>query len=831
MMTRFSMATVLSLCLLVLISVFAGSASAGPAAETTDSDKRSPYMLWTPEQIRQMRERLESDEEYRAAVAETIATPDPLERQLLELWRYAVMGDQEAGSRQKARLLTVARSPVPRGAAQWLTVLRYDLLYDQLSEEEIREVESFFRTYIDHAIFRNSLFDPEVFNDERNFSRYHAHFHRIDNWLPNITFPRILSANLMAAALGDEKLIRRAWDHYGSWRWYFDEYLTDGGFYGEEFGKQHALPGEMLMYCIAMENLGLSELGFNYRGRHGATMRGHIESMIWLGLPEINLHSQRPHVPRLIIGDLRGGPRLTAPLNLLQDSIVQGYLPDGRGGTSRWVAHGAWGGEIRGRHPQWDGYTNFTPKMQIPLWFEIAHQRWPDAGFDYFLARERRPEHEAYRPSIYLGLSPIRPQDTRAPRAPSWVAPARGLALLRADESPGYWTSPKPAVGMRLATNYAHDVFDSFALTGFYAFNRPIYLNRHIGGYAADWSRSVLSHAGVKVDGHEPAFTDATTVRFSFQDQLKFVAARSKELFPDIDATRGLMLTDQYLLDIFSLRGLNEQRRTFRWVIHPLGLAELDEAWSELMPMRGRLGATERDMQTATRHRLLPGPDVILSRFHQARTKQTTDPWHLRVVQNSPIAPERRVLPQAWWDRQVGVDLRMIGEEGTLIMVADTPTARHEPEQRPDPEEVPAAYETGGVSILVQRSSPSTVFAALHEPFENGRGSITTFELIARGPDWGAWRIGGAGQSVDDRAYLRFDHRRTPVEVQEENGTKVTFTDHALIRVKEDRIEVFGDIRSLRLPVTEQQRRLYFNGRLSPARISDGIMTYEAPLG
>ncbi|MCC5830762.1 MAG: hypothetical protein JJU36_15050 [Phycisphaeraceae bacterium] len=790
-----------------------------------------PFVLWTAKDIATMRDKLENDPEYAARVERTLGDPIPLERHLLDLWRYVVQDDEQAGQRQKARLLQVARSPVPRGAAQWITVLRYDLLYDKLSEEERELVEDFFRTYIEHAVFRNSLFDPEVFNDERNYSRYHAHYHRIDNWLPNITFPRILSANIMAAALADEELIRRTWNHYGSWRWYFDEYLTDGGFYGEEVDKQRALPGEMLIYCIALDNLGLSELGFNYRGRHGATMRGHIESMIWLAFPKVELHSGRPHIPRMTTGDLRGGPATIRPVNLFQDVVIQGHMPDGRGGTARWLSPGAWGGEIRGNHPQWDGYTNFTPKMQIPLWFEIAHQRWPDAGFDYFLGLDRAPDQEKYQPSLYLGLDPIDPAQTRPPRAPSWVAQHRGFLMLRAEEGRGHWDSPAPAVGMRLANPYAHNVYDNFAITGFYAFNRPIYLNRHIHGYAHDWSRSVLSHAGVKVDGHEPAFTEATTVRHNFQDGLKFVAARSHELFPDIDATRGLMLTDQYLLDIFSLIGKTDQERTFRWLVHPLGHAELNEEWSQPRPMTGELGASERDQATATRHRLLAEPQKLLDTFHQARTRRMDGDWHLRVVQRTDIDPEKRALPQAWWDRKIGVDLRMAAEPGTLVLVADTPTYHHDPERRPDPAQTPGAYETGGASIIAQRQASGTLFAALHEPFEGGEGGITRFQRIDGGTMWGAWRIGGPDQSVDDRAYLRFDHHRGPITVTEDDGTEVTFADHALVRRSAGKVEIFGDVRGVRIRVGDGQTRLYFNGRLSPATIEDGIMTYRSPGG
>ena len=50
---------------------------------------------------------------------------------------------------------------------------------------------------------------------------------------------------------------------------------------------------------------------------------------------------------------------------------------------------------------------------------------------------------------------------------------------------------------------------DCFAITGYYAFNRPIHLNRQVSaGYAGTdpgWSNSIRSHASVLVDGLEPA--------------------------------------------------------------------------------------------------------------------------------------------------------------------------------------------------------------------------------------------------------------------------------------------------------------------------------------
>ena len=47
----------------------------------------------------------------------------------------------------------------------------------------------------------------------------------------------------------DEKLIRECFHSAGGWKYYFDDYLADGQFYGEEFGKQYSMIGEMFLWC------------------------------------------------------------------------------------------------------------------------------------------------------------------------------------------------------------------------------------------------------------------------------------------------------------------------------------------------------------------------------------------------------------------------------------------------------------------------------------------------------------------------------------------------------------------------------------------------------
>ena len=785
-----------------------------------------PFMLWTRADLAVMRKRVETQEWAKAALQRWLAHKNGKVRELGRLVQYAALGDKDAGQKEKAELMRVLRSPIPRGGAQWITVLRYDLLYGELTAEERKAFEEMARIYIDNAIFQNAVFNPKIFNDSRRYSRYDARKYTRTNWLPNIIWPRKVSANLMAAALRDEKLIRRTWAAYGSWKWYFDEYLCDIGFYSEEFSKMGATPGAMLVYCLAVERLGLNELGFGYTGKGGATMRGHIEGLLHLGYPRIDVGSTRPQYPMLTIGDLRqvgSSQSWNLPSPAFQHSLVMGYTADGGGGTVRWKAHGAWGGVIRGKHAQWDGYGGFTPKMQIPLWFELGHARWPQAGFGYFLAQMRAPNEKRYMPSLLFGLEPIDPREVEAPPGPSAVWPQRGLVMLRADESHGYWESPAPAAAMRLATNYAHNVIDNFALVGFYAFNRPIYLNRQVTpGYASGWSRSIQSHCGLTVDGAEPKFTNATSVRKALPEPVKFVAARSKEVFAGTDLTRSLMLTREYLLDVAHL--VSDRPRRCCWFGHALGVqkdddasrwkqAKLPEGVKELTGVRA-FDAGQRAWSMTT---LQAGRAGRLAGGRAARPDKAG-----RGTQGR--------LPRQWYDRKIGVRMSMLGEAGTTAYAATTPLPVRRVREKGKTgwrhEDVPS--EVGGVTVVVARTAPATTFAALHEPFEGGGHRIETFDRIQQTKDGLAVRIvGKPGSGVNDRAMLRLgDNHDKPLTLAG-GGESFTFADYAFIRIGPDKVEACGDLRAMKIRVAGRPR-LLINDRPVRCPVKDGYLLYSS---
>jgi hypothetical protein len=765
-----------------------------------------PFILWTADEVRQRRARLRETDWAKASLARL---EDGRGEPVARLLRAVLEEDAEVLAAEKKRLLGTARSPVPRGAAQWMNVLRYDFLYDRLSDGERREVQRFFRTYIDLQLFQRAILDPKIFNDERNFSRYDAERYTRSNWLPNIIWPFKVSANLMAVALRDEDLIRKAWGAYGSWKWYFDAYLGDIGFYEEEFSKMGATPGAMILYCRGLERLGLGRLGYGYTGEGGATMRGHIESLIHLAYPQVDLHSDRPRYPMMTMGDLRQSGSSAAadmPTPAFQHALVEGYLPDGTGGNTRWRAHGAWGGERRGRSPQWDGYSGFTPKMQIPLWFEAAHTRWADAGFDFFLAAMRTPGRKTYLPSLLFGLKPIDPSATQPPPAPSAVWPDRGIVMLRAEEGPAYWRSPAPAVSMRLAANYAHNVNDAFALLGLFAFNRPIYLNRQsYPGYAQGWSRSVQSHCGVKVGKEEPRFTSDVATRHAFTPPAKFVAARSGDVYPGVDLARSLLLTRAYLVDATHLAA--DGPRDHYWFCHALGLA------------RGTTGGAWKRRGFPKHLEPLDGSRA---------TDPAGDGWAVRVDQVCALDdPSEAALPRAWYERKIGVVVRMLGEAGTTVYVARTPdpvTKYRDEDGKRQTRAVPS--EVGGETILVSRRAPRTTFVALHEPFENGKPRVETFRRIGDVDGAvGAVVVGKPGSGIDDRVLLCLDEDHTEPVTLEADGERFTFADWGWIRVGKNEVTAWGDVRAMTVRVRGAPR-LVLNGKPAPARVADGRLVY-----
>ena len=327
------------------------------------------------------------------------------------LFRYLVMGDESVVEAEKKYLVSlIGNDPRKflgdtgggRHYDQYLSVLRYDALYDRLSPAERRGLEDTFRDFIKHHCEEEKL----------QFTR--------TSWLPNMQWPRPMTAHLMAVALRDEKLIRRCFESRGGWKYYFDDYLADGQFYGEEFGKQYSMIGEMFLWCRGVERLGLDELGYGYVGRGGATMRRYVESVVNIGYPRVEIPGGMPHYPQITMGDARGSAFDGAPPYVFQKSIVVGYLPDGSGGNARWLA-----ANMNGRDHK-NAKVDKTAALRTgSSWLTPSG---PTGGSTTSLRRCVRREPRSYTPSLFWGLKPVDPRRVKPPPAPSYVARERGFA-------------------------------------------------------------------------------------------------------------------------------------------------------------------------------------------------------------------------------------------------------------------------------------------------------------------------------------------------------------------------------------------------------------------
>lgn len=809
-----------------------------------------PFMLWTREEAAALRKCVET-KPWAQAQYEAMLKEKGTGQTFRNLFRYLVMGDESVVDAEKKYLVSlIGNDPRKflgdtgggRHYDQYLNVLRYDALFDRLTEAERRGLEDTFRDFIKHHCEEEKL----------TFTR--------TSWLPNMQWPRPITAHLMAVALRDEKLIRQCFNSNGGWKFYFDDYLADGQFYGEEFGKQYSMLGEMFLWCRGVERLGLDELGCGYTGKGGATMRRYVESVIAIGYPRVEIPGELPHYPQITMGDARSSGFDGAPPYLFQKSIVTGYLPDGRGGNLPWMS-----ANMNGR----DHKNAKVDKMLAPHWFELAHAQWPDGHFDYFLAQMRKPGEAVYTPSLFWGVKAIDPKRVTPPPAPSYLARERGFAFLRAEESPAYWESDAPAVALQLATYYVHYAHDCFSLLGYHAFNRPIYLNRQISngyGGGCPWTDSARGHCTVMVDGlqyelndtdpkrdhpHWPNPIGEVPTRHRFDPLVKFIAARAtpvggkvtldnrqplagqtlsldlrreeKEVWPNVDLERALFLTREYLFDVFRLR--SDRPRQYDWHVHALGLAETDAKWT---PTDELLLYDQRNRAIA---RLLSDP-VERDRYQMKDVRKLdtgAGDWSATVLQKCALPDARQsVLGSAWYDRKIGVRVHMLGEPGTVVYAGRSPESRTlGGKEKNKGEHSDSANEVGGTTLLVSRRAAATVFTALHEPFTNSAPRVVSFRRIQQNDQGLAVAVlGSPGGNINDRiCYSHWPSQDQPLTLSGE-GESFTFADQAFIRIHADRVDAVGNLRAMKLKVTGRPQFL-LNGRPAAAQVKDGTLTFE----
>jgi hypothetical protein len=828
-----------SLVLLALVDLSLATPPGGGDSPPSPGDR--PFILWTKAEAATLRKTMQTQPWAQTSLhAMRQVRREGNGAPILDLFAYQVLGDEAAGKAQRDYLLSFVNAKVDsrRWSDHYLTALRYDVLHDSLTAGQREALENTFRAHVQHEL------DNPYVNDRLSL-------------LPNMQLPRMFSAHMLALSLRDEKLIRRIWAAPSGFRWFFGEYLADGGLYNEEFAKMYSLVGEMLLLCRGLDRLGLGELGYDFKGRDGATMRSYVESLIWLGWPRTDIPGGMPVYGRVSMGDTRGG-------GLFQHANICGFRRDGNAIAERGTRP-FYASNMNGR----DHRDAKVDKLAPQQWFEILAAKYPDSCFPYFLAQMRRPGQNRYCPSPLWGLSPIDPNAVQPPPAPSRVFAQRGFAVLRHDESPAYWQSSDPAVAMQFATLYVHYTSDCFSLLGYHAFRRPIYVNRSISaGYnGGPWDFHVRGHCGVVVDGLQAQPIGEVPTRQHLSPPAKFLWARgtmlhpdhpyrgrgevrssdqtktpATEIYPGVDLARALVLTREYLFDVYQLR--SGRPRQYHWLVHAPG--------RQLIPNDdGAGGWRSSDDLNKT---LLNLPEVKVT--NQRRRDCGDRPFDVMTLQTCRLDdPDKSLLGREWYDRRIGVRVHVLGEEGTAAYTFDTPVCYTpgSPRAPKDPNEV-RQPESGGVSVAVERRKPATTFVALHEPFERLRPPVAEFRRVAQSvegvavavtgagtPDGSAGTGGAApalaaGPPVNDRVMVRMaGDANSAVTLASASagdatagaGESFTFRTYAFIRITPAAVDCRGDLAACRIRVPGAPT-FVLNGKPADAKLSSGWLTFPS---
>jgi hypothetical protein len=408
-----------------------------------------------------------------------------------------------------------------------------------------------------------------------------------------------------------------------------------------------------------------------------------------------------------------------------------------------------------------------------------------------------------YQPDLWNRRALV-PQ-TPLPPAASKIWPRYGLAMLRSDESPAYWTSERAiAVFQLMSQGYGHDHRDKFSIM-LHGAGRLLYPDYNAIQYenmAIGWTRNTACHNTLLVDEQDTADVQPTAIRHEFSPSLKYLATSASGVFEGVEQTRVLMLGPEYLLDVF--QAFSKLPHTYDYMLHAIGKAR-------------PAGGSFRD-----------APD-LMPRYWVLDKKQamTTDnAWALDFVQKDEPGSRGGKYGPAWYDHTAQVRLTMAAEPETLVSHGvwgkkywDVVAERHGANKiRPD--------ELSG--LTVRRSGlTSTVFVAAHEPYANReQPRVRGVVKLAQTAEAVLVRVDAA--EFTDYAAVSFgpQHER-PVHVLSDGKVSVQFRDYALVRVTRDgRAVATGGLLGLRLPGVAGP--LTLAGRPLPAAQSGGALVYLA---
>jgi len=646
---------------------------------------------------------------------------------------YVLTGEKAYADRARHQLLHQARYMLPIyekldlkvqpefGAwTSWSTYAwAYDLTWETFSQKERELVERWLR------IACKTVIDGE----------------KLRTTTPNLVFGKHFNVGLVGYCLGDKELIDWALNdpgahgpHRGGFYPVLDSMINDGFFWGETpIYALHYDVHAMLALAEAARHYDGTDLYSHVSKRSGGSIRSLLDGYIRLGYP----------LERTGVG--RGAIRLA--------TYGDGSTSYGPSGTL------------------WE--TFLAPGDLFPGCLEIAYTRYRDPAYAWLLGlNEQRDARVEYGRAVwgYIALThgePL-PENPTPPSAPSGVYPSQGFAFLRADESPAYWTSGALAALLMLGKPIGHGHNDFYSLV-LHGKGRLLYPDLNVIQYEPtylNWTRQGIAHSTLLVDHHSPEGGPFTT-RQDFNDDVKFLAIEGTA-FKGVDQARALLLTREYLADVFRAADRAGRERTFDWALHGLG-------------------------------RLYPGnpaayrPTNALVPYYwwvdNERGRETDCSWRTDWIQTCAGVTRGLQFGDAWFEQAVGVRMTMLGVEGTEVFCGDGPLTDGPPYHRID-----GNPEGSAPMVVARRRAPASVFAAVHEPYQ-GRPSIRDVRRFAETGRAVAMVVRAA--DFADYVLCAFDQEQHTLASAD--GEAFTFSGYAYLRVAKGAAAGRGGLLGFRL--------------------------------
>ena len=701
---------------------------------------KHPNLLLNQEEIEQIREKVQ-DCEWAARLfqkAKAMAEKGSVRETAI---CYVVTGEKHYGDSVRQRLVGHAQYSLPRyeeldlknqpeyGAwGDWGTLAwAYDLTCDTFSEEEHQLVQRWLRAGCKTVIEGERLWTTT----------------------PNLVFGKHFNVGLVGYCLGEEELIEWALNDPG------EHGPEKGGFYQvlDSMIKDTHFWGETPIYALHYDlhgMLALAEAALHYDGtdlynhvseKSGASIKSIIDGYLRLGYPLERTGIGEGSIRMATYGD--GSTSYTPSGALLETFLVNPVDP-----------------------------SPSAPVLAGEL--EIAYKRYKNPEYAWIISlNPKRDTYVSYGRAAWgytaLTHGVSLPEKLSPPPAPSGIYPSQGFAFLRSDESPDYWTSGAISALLMLGKWIGHGHNDYYSLI-LHGKGRLLYPDLNVIQYeptALNWTREGIAHSLLLVDRRSPQ-PGVFNTKNDFNDDVKFFAITG-EAFKGVSQTRRLLLTKEYLLDIFHAADMRGKERDFDWVLHGLG-------------------------------RLYPGnpaayhPTDALVPFYwwvdNEMGRESDATWQMDWIQRSAGVTEGlQDFGKEWFEQEVGVRMTMLGVQGNQIFYGDGPITDGPPYHRID-----GNPEGSAPVVVARRRTPATSFAAVHEPYE-GKPRIQEVQRLAETEKAMAIKLKSA--SFTDYLFAAFDdEEHTLVSA---DGESFTFSDYGYLRFSKGELLARGKLKSFRV--------------------------------